>query len=106
LKGICSNGIPTLPAFTTRVRPIDQLPTGDREIHVIGADGTGDRYLTNNIVDDTNPTWSGDGSQIAFTSPGDNGDLEIFVIDAAGGTAVNITDDPDDDLTSSGSWAP
>src|SRR5215203_1710734 len=41
---------------------------GSTDIFVINEDGTGQQRLTLNGVDDRNPTWSPDGSQIAFDS--------------------------------------
>jgi Tol biopolymer transport system component len=59
-------------AFTTslngRPSPITQIVVG-RDLYVVGADGTGERRLTESAerdVADHNPTWSADGSQLAF----------------------------------------
>ncbi len=38
------------------------------EIYVVGADGTGLARLTESTADDEHPTWSPDGSRIAFAS--------------------------------------
>jgi Ca2+-binding RTX toxin-like protein len=51
-----------------RPSPITQIVVG-RDIYVIGADGSGERRLTESgerDVADRNPTWSADGSQLAF----------------------------------------
>jgi len=42
--------------------------------------------LTNNNKWDEDPAWSPDGSRIAFTSG-----FEIYVMDADGSNAVNLT---------------
>jgi Tol biopolymer transport system component len=39
---------------------------GDFEIYVVRADGSGLRKLTNNSIDDANPSWSSDGTRLAF----------------------------------------
>ncbi len=42
--------------------------TPNGEIYVVGADGTGLTRLTTSRADDEHPTWSPDGSRIAFAS--------------------------------------
>src|SRR6267378_4222737 len=41
---------------------------GNREIYVMNPDGTNQVRLTNNQVVDDHPTWSPDGTKIAFVS--------------------------------------
>ncbi len=60
------------------------------EIYVINTDGTNKTQLTHNNVDDGHPTWSPNGKQIAFTSMVEN-IYQIFVVNAAGGTAKQLT---------------
>ncbi len=40
--------------------------SGDREIYVVNADGSGVTNLTNDAAEDWSPVWSPDGSRIAF----------------------------------------
>ena len=47
--------------------PADSCPPSG-EIYVVGADGTGLARLTTSMADDEHPTWSPDGSRIAFAS--------------------------------------
>ncbi len=47
--------------------PVDSCPPSG-EIYVVGADGTGLTRLTSSTADDEHPTWSPDGSRIAFAS--------------------------------------
>jgi len=63
------------------------------------SDGSHPVNLTNNLAEDRRPTWSPDGSQIAFTSNRD-GDREIFVMGADGSKPTNLTNNSVDD------WAP
>ena len=53
----------------------------------MNADGTGTTRLTSTKENDTHPTWSPDGSQIAFARDGD-----IYVMNADGSNARRISD--------------
>ncbi|TMD25814.1 MAG: hypothetical protein E6I94_11255 [Chloroflexi bacterium] len=72
---------------------------GSSRIHVMNADGTGDRVLTDRAgAMEISPTWSPDGRQIAFASVTGNGgaasDSEIYAIGAQGGGLRQLTHDP------------
>ena len=54
-----------------------QACTTSGEIYIANADGSNPRRLTNSPADDRSPTWSPDGSSIAFSS--DRGDREHHV---------------------------
>jgi Tol biopolymer transport system component len=41
------------------------------EIHVMRADGSEDRRITDNRVEDRFPAWSPDGAYLAWTNRGD-----------------------------------
>ena len=85
-------------------------PTGDPnyDLFVIGADGSGLRRLTDNPAYDMYPTWSPDGTSIAFESTRATpegfeppaydlertADFDVFAVPAAGGEARNLTSDP------------
>jgi Tol biopolymer transport system component len=75
--------------------------TGDDEIFVMNADGTGQTNLTNNPFDDFDPAWSPDGTKIAFASNRDGTTIEasedVFTMDANGGGQTNITRSPTND---------
>jgi dipeptidyl aminopeptidase/acylaminoacyl peptidase len=53
------------------------------EIYVMNSDGTNQTRLTNNSATDYEPTFSPDGSKIAFTSNRDGND-EIYVMNSDG----------------------
>jgi TolB protein len=64
---------------------------GNQEIYVVNNDGTGQVRLTNNPGVDNYPTWSRDGTKIAFVSQRSAGDFAISVMNADGTNKVEIT---------------
>ena len=64
---------------------------GDREIYVIGSDGSNPRRLTNHWNGDYSPTWSPDGRRIAFNSFRDDDNFEIYVIGSDGSNLRRLT---------------
>lgn len=71
--------------------------TGNSEIYVMNADGSGVIRLTDDPATDENPSWSPDGSLIAFRSYRD-GNAEIYIM-APDGTGVrNLTRHAADDI--------
>lgn len=58
--------------------------TGDAEIYVANADGTGLRRLTRSPGRDAHPSWSRDGRRLLFQSPREGGDVRIFTMRSDG----------------------
>ena len=65
-------------------------------IYVMNPDGSGLTRLTS-TDQDAFPTWSPDGTRIAFASHRD-GNWEIYVMNADGANQTNITNNPADDV--------
>ena len=76
---------------------------GNFEIHIMDADGSNQRNLTNHPDNDYSPSWSPDGTKIAFSSWRD-GEGEIYVMDADGSNPRNFTNHYSDDQFPS--WSP
>ncbi|MBV9927211.1 MAG: PD40 domain-containing protein [Acidobacteria bacterium] len=73
------------------------------EIYVADSVGNNLTRLTNNAVNDNNPSWSPDGTRILFNSDRD-GNNEIYVMDADGTDATRLTNNTVSD--SDPDWSP
>jgi dipeptidyl aminopeptidase/acylaminoacyl peptidase len=69
----------------------DQECSPNGELYVVGADGTGDRRLTNTPAGEGGPAWSPDGARIAFESDRRWKTSELFVMDADGSCVAQIS---------------
>jgi TolB protein len=68
---------------------------GNRNVFVIRADGSGRRRLTNESSFDAQPSFSPDGTKLAFTSDRGASHLQqIYVMDLATGVATPVTQRP------------
>ena len=84
---------------------------GDAEIYVIDADGGNLQRLTNNPLNDRDPSWSPDGERIVFSARRDGHfenelaiTYEIYVMDADGGNQQRFTENRKNDWEPS--WSP
>jgi Tol biopolymer transport system component len=82
------------------------------EIYMINIANRKVRQLTNNAFEDSDPTWSPDGSKVAFVRSVGGGvdvlvDRDIFVKRVDGtGTTVNVTKTPDEPDENDPAWSP
>ncbi len=64
---------------------------GNPEIYVMDADGNNQIRLTNHWEEDFQPSWSPDGSRIAFASNRNGGYYQIYVMDSNGKNVRRLT---------------
>jgi TolB protein len=74
---------------------------GTFDVYVMNADGTGTRLLAATSEDESHPTWSPGGTQLAFER-GDRGD--IYVMEADGTRVRRVTQDPEQEIHPA--WSP
>ncbi|HEY7591316.1 MAG TPA: hypothetical protein VH723_10000, partial [Candidatus Limnocylindrales bacterium] len=72
--------------------------TGNGDIYVMNADGTGQTRLTSHAAIDGEPAWSPSGTKIAFSSSR-SGLGDIYVMNADGTSATRLTTSPHVDLS-------
>jgi len=90
-------------AFTASWGDPGNWSSNGHEIVVMNADGGEKTNLTMNIYDDFLPTWSPDGSKIAFVSTR-SGSKDIFTMNADGSEQMNLTKHGAEEY--SPSWSP
>jgi TolB protein len=71
--------------------------SGTSEIYTMNIDGTNQKQLTFNAVNDDTPVWSPDGKKIVFASLRDDPDGDVYLMDADGKNVRRLTTTPGDD---------
>ncbi|HEX9838248.1 MAG TPA: protein kinase [Anaerolineales bacterium] len=77
----------------------------ESSLHLINADGTGQKPLTTVPGSDFEPAWSPDGRQIAFTSVRE-GNKQIYALDVNSLAITRLTDASADIESSQPAWSP
>jgi Tol biopolymer transport system component len=97
-KVLTSNRINNWPCFSPDGKQITFSSTrhGNYDIHLMKADGSNVRRLTDNPLQDIRPRFSPDGKRIAFTSHRD-GNYEIYIMDTDGSNVRRLTSHPERD---------
>jgi hypothetical protein len=89
------------PGLNGKIAYYTQQGTSD-DIWVMQPDGSGNGPITGVSMDERDPTWSPDGSRIAFQGSGSN--YDIWVMDADGTDMVNLTNTSSQEA--SPTWSP
>jgi Tol biopolymer transport system component len=76
-------------------------------IHIVAADGSGDRLLPGTEPGDQNPEWSPQGDRVVLWTDAD-GAGDVVVIDAGSGRRTRLTDSAEQDVDTDWfpSWSP
>ena len=69
---------------------------GNADVYTIRPDGSDQREITFSQAVDTDPTWSGDGTKIAFET-NRNGNVDIYAVNADGSNSTQLTNSPLDE---------
>ncbi|GAA3031500.1 hypothetical protein [Actinokineospora globicatena] len=90
------------PVLSPDLRTVvfDSVEGGQRDLWAVGVDGTGERRLTRTPQDETSPTFSPDGDDIAFARSG-----RILALPLAGGPTRVLVNEPNGQA-SQPSWNP
>jgi Tol biopolymer transport system component len=78
--------------------------TKNDDVFSIAPDGTGKANLSRNANPDSAPSWSADGTRLAFTRAGKGGGDDVFVMNANGKGQRNLTRSSPEDANPD--WSP
>jgi TolB protein len=76
-----------------------------QDLYVIGADGTGEHRLTEDPADEATPTWSPNGTKIAYVFATQGSPGEVWVMNADGTGAHDLVSN-EGGLTLFAEWSP
>lgn len=63
------------------------------DIYVMNVDGTQQMQLTHDLANELEPSWSPDGTRVAFISDRNGQNFDIYVMNADGSNVMQLTDD-------------
>jgi WD40 repeat protein len=82
------------PPFGPAANGLIAIASGDG-IRVVEADGSGLRQIIDSAAADVrNPTWSRDGTRLAYWTESDDGTYELFMTDAEGSDPIPVATAP------------
>jgi molecular chaperone DnaK len=81
-------------AFASQRNPDQPQTPKDWDIYVVSAKGGTPQRLTTDPSDDQDPSWSPEGTKIAFGSKRDDPSSEIYVMNADGSNQTRVTTHP------------
>jgi len=94
---------PTPAPSSNRIAFVSDRNEGFYELYLMNSDGSRQQRLVDMSSTVQSPTWSPDGTQLAFSAE-TNGNFEIYVINADGTKLRRLTDNDSDDLDPA--WSP
>ncbi len=100
---VCPPAQAAFPGANGKIAFVRCCTGGLHQIYTMNADGTGQTQVSNGAANDQNPSWSADGTKIAFTS-GPAGVAQIWTMNADGSGRTNVSNNAFNDYDPS--WSP